>query len=1066
MKPRLAAVDVPPAASADCEEHVRAKVTHFERLQRALDDNLVNLDHPDDEDKLADLEDESVQVGRELLTLPLDAGTSRRVAVCLAADLVRRYRRLGAAALADLEDAITLGRARVRAGDEATWVTDRVNLASALLTSWEERERADHLEECVTLLESALADDGVDGEGRTAIASNLATAYTKRFALRRDPADLERAVATYRIVLADADTEPGTATGTRANLASALLAAHAAGAGPADALDEAVSLMRDEPEGPLRAQDEANWWDTLAQVRLAQFERDGGAQQLEEAGVAMGRALTLLPTDHPGRAGYLGTAAVLDFARYGHRGDRRALDAAITRAQDARTHDGLSPQDLAVLANQICLTVTERFEHDGNRDDLDQAISLAREALDAGLRLDIEMALRVNLAHALHRRFDLTGERRDLTEGIACLLRVLRKRTAPSPERAVALAAAGSMYETKALALASDGQVRTAIADLDQAVGYTQEAVELTPKTSPDSVIYLMNLACRLSSRAELKDSSDDFDKAVVFYEKALDQAEETSSAYARIAYTLGCHYASRAERTGPPDHLADLQRACDLWDEALAAEQPYITQFAGQRLGDLAFQFHLWDKCEQALALSLDAARALTTLRPRLADRERARLAVQGTAAVAALAAVRSGAPERAVVHLEQASATLLAEAAGRPADTVVLDDVVEAARRLDGPLVYWAATYAGGVALVVTADGTVTPVPLDVTTEQIDETLTGLREAFETDDGADGPIDTDAQLDSWNAAVEDAATWTWRTLVAGVVEAMDGAGVLDGASAVGLVPVGRVAALPLAVARSKTGEAGQASETGEALFERTVPCVLPNARSVGRAEPWPTAPRATVVSDAGEGADHLPAIASEAHRVASCYGHAEEAEEAEEFVPRATGVPSPGRVLRRSGTAAGSPGSVAAAPVNGGGAADEFLARLRDVDVAHVACHFTIDFEEPLNSVLRFGAGVRLTDLFGRTLPFPVHLVLGACDSALTGTSLPDEAMGPAPLLLAAGARSVLAALWPVDDETAPDLMAEYHLRLARGEPPARALAHTQRAVSGTLPPALWASFVHVGP
>ncbi|MEW2573055.1 CHAT domain-containing tetratricopeptide repeat protein [Streptomyces sp. NPDC047070] len=1036
-------MDTDPAALADRDEHGQAEFSHFERLQQALDDNLT------DKDELAGLEDEAVRCGRELLRLPLNADTRRRVEVCLTVDLVRRYRRRGATAGADLDEAIALGRARVDAGDASAWVTDRVNLASALLTSFEERERSDHLQECVLLLEPALADEGIDDEGRAVIARNLATAYSKRFALHQDAADLERAVTTFRTAL----TAPDAGAGTRANVAQALLAAHAtgAGAGIEKPLDEAIAVMRDEPSGPIRAEEERNWWDARAQVKLAQFEREGHAEHLQEAGVAMARALSLLPAEHPGRAGYLGTAAVLDFARYGHHGDRHELDTAITRAQTARTDDGLSPQDLAILANQICLTVTERFEQDGNRDDLDQAISLAHEALGPGIRLDIEMALRVNLAHALHQRFELTHERQDLTEGIRGLLRVLRTRKAPSPQRAVALAAAGSMYESKALALWSNGQTRSAVSDLDQAIRYAREALKLTPKTSPDAVIYHTNLASRLSSRAELTDSPQDFEEAISCYEKALDQAEDNSSAHARIAYTLGCHYASRAEHTGPPDHLPDLQRACDLWDEALAAKQPYVTQFAGHRLGDLAFQFELWDKCEQALALSLDAARILTTLRPRLADQERARLAVQGTAAMAALAAVHAAAPKQAVVHLEQAAATLLAETAGRPADTVTFDDVVAAARRLGGPLVYWAATYAGGLALIVTCDGTVTPVLLDVTTTQIDQALTSLREAFDAQDTSDGPVDTDVQLERWNTAVRDAVNWTWHTLVADVMTAMDAAGTLTGTSATGIVPVGRIAALPLTTAR--TG-------TGQALFERTVPCFLPNARSISSPQPWPAAPTATVICDAAEGTDRLPAITAEAHQVASCYRHAEE------LVTASTGVPPPGRVLRRSTTQSESHDSSAIRQTHGADATDTFLSHLRNVDVAHVACHFTIDFEDPLNSVLRYKAGVRLANLFGRKLDSPVHLVLGVCDAALTGTYLPDEAIGPAPLLLAAGARSVLAALWPVDDETAPDLMTHYHRRLAQGEPPASALAHTQRTVSATLPLALWASFIHVGP
>lgn len=1020
----------------------------YEQLQRDLDDRI------DDEDKVANLEDEAVRIGRELLSHDLAPDTLRHVQVCLAVDLVRRFRRRGTSALADLEDAIELGRARVRAGDERSWVSDRVNLASALLTSWEERERADHLQECLDLLEPALADEGVGEEGRALIAANLATVYAKRFAFRRDPADLERAIATYRIVLDTAGQDD--AAGTRANLALALLDAHRNGLGPPGCLDEAVRLMADGPGAPLRARSEANWWDTLAQVRLAQFERDGVAGHLEEAGAAMARALALLPADHPGRAGYLGTAAVLDFAHFEHRGGRGRLDSAIARALEARTGAGPSPQDLAVLANQICLTVTERFDHDGNRDDLDQAVYLAREVLATGTRLDIELALRVNLAHALHRRFELTGEREDLTDGITCVLPVLAERREPSPARATALAALAGLYETKALTLWQDGRTALARSDLDQAVRYTGEALATLPDGSPDTVIHLASLANLLSSRASLTDSAEDFEAALDHYERVLERAEEGSPAHARIAYTLGNHYAARGERTGPPGHLADLQRACDLWDEALAAEQPFVSQFAGQRLGDLAFQFHLWDKCELALTHSLDAARTLTTLRPRRQDRERARLAVQGVAAMAAVAAVRAGAPERAVVHLEQGAATLLAEAAGRPAERVAFDDVVAAARELGGPLVYWAATYGGGAALIVTEDGTVTPVGLAVTTEEVDEVLDELRGVFTTDGTAGSPADPDAQLEHWNRAVGTVMAWTWRTLVADVVEVLDRAGALDGARTVGLVPVGRLAALPLTVAHDPRGRG---------LFERAVPCLLPNGRSIGPAEPWPSEPRAAVVCDAGEGTDHLPAVASEARRVASCYARAER------HVVTSAGSARQGRALRRTkvraevraeARAAGTERPAAGHP---DGETARFLARLEDVDVAHLACHFTIDFEEPLASVLRFGTGIPLAGLLGRTLPSRVHVVLGVCDAALTGTRLPDEAIGPAPLLLAAGARSVLAALWPVDDETAPELMADYHRRLARGVPPATALAETQRHVRASLPLALWASFVHTG-
>lgn len=998
---------------------VEAMVRQYELLQQALGEGADTA-----------LEDESVRLGLALLGRDLDPGTRSMIEVSLSVDLVRRYRRRGQAATGDLDQAIRLGRARVHAADAATWVTDRVNLASALLTSWQARERTDHLSEVIDLLEPAVPDDGVSAEGRALMAVNLAAAYRDRYDLARRPADLERAVTTLRIALAGPDASA--TANAKVNLASALLTAHSTGIGLPDPLGEAVSLIdevvpaADGGEGcpPV-------WWYTAARVRLAQFEHHGDGGHLEQADAALAAALAGLAEDSPDRSSYMAAAAALAFTRYTLEGGRHYLETAISTALQARARDGLSPQDLAILANQACLAVTERFELDGDRGDLDQAIALARQALASPTTLDIEGGLRVNLALALHQHFELTGDRRDLTQGIATIVPALRLRAA-SPERAIALDAAGTLYESKALTARADGDARTARADIDQAVRYTREALALTQEESQDSVIYRSNLASRLSSRAELTGSGHDLDEAISCYETALGHVTRDSTACARISYTLACRYAARSAR---PGHPGDLQRACDLWDDALAADEPFITQFAGQRLGDVAWWIGDWEKCEKALALSLEAARVLTARRPRLADQERARFAVQGTAAVAALAAMRAGSPERAVVHLEQGAATLLAEAASRPADTVAFGEIVRAARDLGGPLVYWAATDAAGLSLIVTPDGVVTPVPLEVTTAEVSQAIDRLRAAF-----ADNTREADLQLAQWNAAVEETMRWTWQTLVSPVADAV------GSADTAGLIPVGRLAALPLATARA---------QGAAALYERTIPRVLPNARSARVPSPWPTAPRAAVICQANHGDEHLPAIESEAQRVAACYRQVSRV-----IGEAAASTVAPRRVLRRASVAAQAPVSAAT------GIADEFLRCLQDVDVAHIACHFKLEFTDPLASVLRFRSGVRLAELFGRTLPGPSHLVLSACDSGLAGTQLPDEAIGPAWLLLACGARSVLAALWPLDDATTPGFMAEYHRRLASGQEPATALALTQRIVSRTVPLAVWPAFVHVGP
>jgi hypothetical protein len=140
-------------------------------------------------------------LARALLTAEIGIEARNIVEVSLCVDLYHRYRRLGSIAIDDLEEAIRLGRGRVEAGNDVSWVTDRVNLASALLTSWEDRDRAAHLNEVIDLLQPALTSDEVGAESLALIAVNLAAAYGRRYDHIRRPADLERAIQVLRIAV-------------------------------------------------------------------------------------------------------------------------------------------------------------------------------------------------------------------------------------------------------------------------------------------------------------------------------------------------------------------------------------------------------------------------------------------------------------------------------------------------------------------------------------------------------------------------------------------------------------------------------------------------------------------------------------------------------------------------------------------------------------------------------------------------------------------------------------------------------------------------------------------------
>jgi len=91
---------------------------------------------------------------------------------------------------------------------------------------------------------------------------------------------------------------------------------------------------------------------------------------------------------------------------------------------------------------------------------------------------------------------------------------------------------------------------------------------------------------------------------------------------------------------------------------------------------------------------------------------------------------------------------------------------------------------------------------------------------------------------------------------------------------------------------------------------------------------------------------------------------------------------------------------------------------------------------------------------------------VVLSACDTQ-RGKSHADEAVHAMPVgFMYAGASSVIATLWPVDDESAAELFADFYQRLAKGTPKLQAFTEARKALKKKYPdPYHWAPFVYIG-
>jgi hypothetical protein len=120
-----------------------------------------------------------------------------------------------------------------------------------------------------------------------------------------------------------------------------------------------------------------------------------------------------------------------------------------------------------------------------------------------------------------------------------------------------------------------------------------------------------------------------------------------------------------------------------------------------------------------------------------------------------------------------------------------------------------------------------------------------------------------------------------------------------------------------------------------------------------------------------------------------------------------------------------------------------ERVLKALDGAELAHVAAHGEHEPENALFSRLELADGALFAHEIIRLRRPPRHVVLAACELALSRIRPGDEALGFAGALLSAGGRTVTAAVSRVGDQAAAAAMNDYHRQLAKGAPAATALA-----------------------
>ncbi|TFK32702.1 CHAT domain-containing protein [Crucibulum laeve] len=151
-----------------------------------------------------------------------------------------------------------------------------------------------------------------------------------------------------------------------------------------------------------------------------------------------------------------------------------------------------------------------------------------------------------------------------------------------------------------------------------------------------------------------------------------------------------------------------------------------------------------------------------------------------------------------------------------------------------------------------------------------------------------------------------------------------------------------------------------------------------------------------------------------------------------------------------------------------------DAVLQSMADCSWVHLACHAEQDpkLDDAMQHGLLLADGrLALARIIAMSCPSADFAFLSACQTAMNDHRMPEEAAHLGAGMLAAGYRSVIATMWAIKDDVAPEVAEKVYPQLFKGSKPdssqaAYALHNAQKEYCDSgRPLETWVPFIHLG-
>jgi hypothetical protein len=790
------------------------------------------------------------------------------------------------------------------------------------------------------------------------------------------------------------------------------------------------------------------------------------------------------------------------YALYERTGEDALLGQALVAGEAAVRASAAEPTAAGKAHLAVSIALSARFAATGEVEDLGRADQAMKGAMCMMAPWSDDWpGMLIYFAALRWRRASILGDIGALEQAATALRLVLAKTAPESVDHVQARGLLGVVLHGFAIRPVAGGPLPD-VQRMGEAISHLECAAAMLPGSSV-AIAARGNLARALDSRYLMCHDPGDIDRAISLWKELVADVPVRSPQHAWVVGHLGGALVDRHERLGIPDDLvsgiAYLRQAIDalpndplvtkfhhdlgvglqaLWgahhDQAAAeeAEQAYrtacvrglqicpeMTISAAREWSQWAMRCGDWARAAEACRYGLDAAVILVRTQSGRHHQEAWLSDAKGLADRGAYALAECGDLEGAVMLLEQGRTVLLSDlldldrremeelrgvgradlyerfvvaserlalasawallptstdlAVTRPPvgatraelDAVVaeircihgfedflrlpsFEDVLSAAR--GAPLVYLVVTEVGGVALSLGVSAGVMPCWLP---ELSNEAMAGLIDDIDATPG-------------FGSAQDSLCRCLWDVVMGPLLAAFKPARQLV------VISAGAASVMPLHAAWTEDPSAPSGRRYALDVAAVTY---APSARTLlARSHLPEVADGALVIDDPRPvSASPLPHSGHEAEAVAAAF-------------------PGSRRLTHEAATA------------------DAVLGLLSSCSVAHFSCHGFADWAAPLNSglIMANDEVVTLRDVLALRLTRMRLVTLSACESAMPGVRIPDEAVSLPTALLAAGVPGVVASLWPVIDEATALLMRRfYDLWIIENLAPYEALRQAQR-------------------